>query len=281
MKDYLAQASFAFRSFTVITRNRNYGPAENVNCLLSSEIWDRYDRVILSEDDNIFANTFLQFVDYGLARFENDSRFLLVGGFAIPAKWKNDGNEEIVLLNSNANTWGFGIWRDRYMQMSALCATDYYHSILADKERTRRILTGSMNDCGAMAWYVMTGNKALNDTFMSVFARDNGKYCVYPKISKTKNYGSDGSGLNSGSVDKFGMNSVVMDKRGSISEEIFDSIPQFYEKETFEAINDVYRINIYKKLFIRFVYVTHDFWKKHPSAGIALRSLYKRMSRRF
>lgn len=272
--EYLDSAHFGFKNLHIIRRDRNYGlgPKGNLYALLSEQIWPNYDRVIISEDDNVFAKTFLQFMDCGLGCCERRKDILAVGGFAIPAKWKDDGSE-IVLLNSNANAWGFGMLRERYLEMQSVNVLDFYHSVLSSKERKQRILAGSKNDCGALAWYVMMGNGAVNDTFNSIYIRDKGMYCLFPKTSKTLNRGTDGSGQTSGKTDIYGMNTVELDDRTYFDPSVFDEIPPYYD-ETMDSVNAVYHIPWWKMLWVRFVYVTHSFWRKHPEIGNKLRKTY-------
>ena len=277
--EYLDSARFRFKSFTVIRREKNYGAGVNPRDLLIHEIWPRYDRAIISEDDNVFAPTFLQFIDHGLEKCSQRDDILTVGGFAIPAKWKDDGYET-VLLNSNANTWGYGIFRDTYFALSSLDSVEYYHALLSSKERRKRILSGSKNDCGALAWFVMIGRGGNNDTIRSIYLRDQGKYCLFPKVSKVFNTGIDGSGLSSGKKDVYGYTSVALDPRTEFDPSIFDDLPPFYEKETMKAVNDVFHIPGWKMLWVRFVFLTHSFWRKHSSFGKRLMKLYVRLNPR-
>ena len=274
IKDYLEQATFCFNSLHVLIRHRNYGLGSkgNMATLLSEEIWPYYDRVILSEDDNVFAKTFLQFMDIGLEKLENRNDIIQLGGFAIPSQWKNDGNE-LVMLNSNANGWGVGKlkkWNDELEKVDVL---DYYHSILSSKERTKKILSGSKNDCGALAWNVMTGNDVHNDTFISIYARDNDKYAVFPKVSQTKNKGSDGSGNSSGKKDVYGFNTVELDDRNNMDPTIFDNIPPYYD-ETMDAINETFHLPGWKMKWIRSIFATHNFWRDHLRIGRWIRKAY-------
>ncbi len=280
ISDYLEHAKFCFGSFHVIKRNRNYGIGSkgNLAMLLSEEIWPNYDRVILSEDDNVFAKTFLQYMDTGLEKLENRDDIIHLGGFAIPSRWKDDGNE-LVLLNSNANAWGAGRLKKWNEELYNIDVLDYYHSILSSKERTKKILSGSKNDCGGLAWYIMTGNDGHNDTFISIYSRDRGKYSVFPKVSKTINKGSDGSGSSSGKKDIYGFNSVELDERNTFDPTIFDNIPPYYE-ETMDAVNDLFHIPNWKMIWIRFVFATHNFWRRNKKIGKWMRKAYIKLNPR-
>ena len=281
VKDYLETANFCFNSFTVIKRERNYGFGIHGNSreLLVKEIWPQYDRVIISEDDNVFSPTFLQFIDYNLEVCSKREDIMGVGGYTIPANWKDDGLDT-VLLNSNANAWGYGILRDRYNEFASVEVNNYYHEILSSKERRKRLLSGSNNDCGGMAWYVMNGNDRNNDTFKSIYLRDKKKYYLFPKISQVYNNGTDGSGQSSGKVDTYGYSSVKMDTRNDIDLSRFDMIPEFYERETISAINSFYNIPMWKMVWIKFVFRTHKFWKNHSGLGKFMRKAYIRLNPR-
>lgn len=279
-KAYLESFVSPFRSFHLFVRESNFGAGRNPRQIIDELIWPNYDRLIYSEDDNVFAETFLQYMNLGLEKLENDHRILQIGGFAIPADWVDDGSEDIVLMNSNINAWGFGIWRDRWKALQAEAGRpNYYHEILSSKERKQRILSGSNNDCGAMAWYVMMGCYTVNDTFKSIYARDKGMYGVYPKKSKVRNTGTDGSGMSSGKMDLVGVSHVQVDDAHELPEDLFDDLPSFHE-ENFASINAIYPFPAWKKAFVRFVFSTHEFWLRNVGLGKKLRKLYTRLNPR-
>lgn len=279
-KLFLESFESPFKSFHLYVREKNYGADLNSRQIINEHIWPYYDRIIYSEDDNIFAETFLQYIDLGLDKLEEDRRILQIGGFAVPADWVNDGSEDVVLLNSNMNAWGFGTWKDRWEALQTAADTpDFYHGILDVKERRQRVLSGSNNDCGAMAWYIMMGLYSANDTFKSIYVRDKGMYGVYPKKSKVRNTGTDGSGMSSGKYDIVGVSRVQLDCAHDLSEDTFDNLPPFHNA-TFDAINAIYPFPVWKKVFVRFIFATHRFWLHNTGLGKKLRKLYVRLNPR-
>ncbi len=279
INEYLSSSFFHFKSIIIIRRDRNYGPGENSKDVIRNYIWPKYDRMIFTEDDNCFSKTFLQFIDIGLEKCELRDDILAIGGYALPANWKDDGSE-LVLLNSNANAWGYGMLRKSYYELANIDIHEYYHSLLSSKERTKRILSGSKNDCGGLAWFVMTGNYGINDTFKSIYIRDKGMYCLFPKTSLVFNTGSDGSGLSSGKRDTYGFTSIQIDERDMIDTTIFERIPPYYEEETMKAINSFFSIPAWKMIWVRFVFFAHRFWDKHTRLGKSLRNAYLKLNPR-
>lgn len=279
IKNYLESTVFNFKSFHIKKREKNYGIGVNADRMLTEDVLPYYDRFIFSEDDNVFAKTFLQYMDYGLDVCTRRDDIVGVGAYSLPVKWKNDGND-LVLLNSNANAWGYGLLREQYYEFKKIDVVNYYHEILSSKSRRRNVLSGSNNDCGAMAWFVMTGNGSDNDTFKSIYLRDKKKYYLVPKLSKAINEGTDGSGQSSGKVDYYGYSKAKLDSSDYIDKGTFDNIPEYYGQETMDLVNSFYHLPGWKMLWIKVVFKTHNFWKHNTWLGKFIRNTYVKLNPR-
>ena len=75
IREYLLQKhNFCFHSLNIIYRETNYfySGKGNLRCLID-EVFKKFDRCIVSEDDNVFSPNFLMFMDKALDKFEKDN----------------------------------------------------------------------------------------------------------------------------------------------------------------------------------------------------------------
>lgn len=110
---YLNEMTFNFKTLNVIKRERNYGVGPNGNyALLRKDIFERYDRMIFSEDDNIFSPNFLEYMNKGLEKFKEDDSIFAICGYKpfYPTKFENNTFSR---RNDWFFAWGYGIWKDR------------------------------------------------------------------------------------------------------------------------------------------------------------------------
>ena len=76
IREYLKTVT-GFKSLNIIERDVNFGASKNIRDARET-IYQIYDRMILSEDDNEFAPGFLEFVNKGLEVYESHDDVLAV-----------------------------------------------------------------------------------------------------------------------------------------------------------------------------------------------------------
>ena len=101
-----------FKTINIIRRDVNYGIPRNFEDAMD-KIFSVYDRVILSEDDNIFSSTFLNFVNGGLERYETRKDIFSVSGYNYPYKMPKWYRED-AYLRQDFTGWGVGLWKDKW-----------------------------------------------------------------------------------------------------------------------------------------------------------------------
>ena len=74
-----------FKNLHVIRRDHNYGVGKKGGNeeVLIEDVMQKYDRYILTEDDNEFSPCFLQYMNKALTKFYEDDDIFLVCGFNI------------------------------------------------------------------------------------------------------------------------------------------------------------------------------------------------------
>lgn len=246
-----------FKNLFVRRRDHNCGVANpNSNSsLLLSEIQQKYDRFILTEDDNEFSPNFLEYINWGLDYYKDDPSIFAICGF------KNldtdDIRNNVYKLNTIFSAWGYGTWflkKEKY-------------DILKDHDVLRRMVQqASIKDIFSSK--VLTSSSLLyqiakktfhGDVLISLLPEDE-KWCVFPRENKVRNWGWDGTGLHGGSQEAF-------EKYSSME---IDSSPHFIPEITEDLFNP--------KVLERFKEKYKHTFKEYLRAVIVV-SLYKLMGR--
>lgn len=209
-----------FKTFTVIKRERNYGPGANALDVLKNVIVPRYDRWIISEDDIEFAPCFIEYMDTCLDAYESDERILAVCGYSYPLDWSRSDTSTVFLTQATYSAWGTGQWREKSLATWKALSMDRY--LLNNAGRAfetglvDQMIAGRRTEYVA---YVTLGMgtevmEAVTDMALGPYLTLSGKWVVVPMLSKTRNNGFDGSGLNCSSIgDPRGRHSMDYDYR--------------------------------------------------------------------
>ena len=194
-----------FASITIIRRSENYGAVKNTD-EARNMIFEKYDRIIVSEDDNEFAPNFLEYVNEGLDRFEDKKEVFAVCGYNYPVNMPYDYNVNHFYTRL-FSAWGYGIWRDRFDQLQMNYSIDYVKSILNNFKNIRKLnshaemlLLHSLN--------MIRRNHLTGDTIVCLKLITEDLYCVFPVISKVRNHGYDGSGVHCGIDERYNTQAI-------------------------------------------------------------------------
>lgn len=184
----VAHAATGFKSVTVIERERNYGLADNI-IGATTELVNKYGRIITLEDDVITSPGFLQYMNDALEMYKDDEQVMHITAFmwrykgclpttffyTVPecgggwATWKRAWDHFSYDVTAAYEYWKndwtrFNIWGGNYMQKQL---EDNYN--------------GSLK-----TWFIR---------WYAVVRKMNG-LTLYPYKPLTTNIGFDGSGSN-------------------------------------------------------------------------------------
>jgi GNT-I family protein len=101
-----------FKSKTIIEAKINKGLATSVIHGVS-EVINKYNKVIVMEDDLLCSENFLEFMNDALKIYENDERIWSISGYNSPAKLPVDYKDDIYLALSGSS-WGWATWKNRW-----------------------------------------------------------------------------------------------------------------------------------------------------------------------
>ena len=180
-----------FKSITIIRRDVNYGVSNNIRDA-RERIFDQYDRMIFSEDDNEFSKTFLVFINTGLEKYENNKDIYFICGYNYPIKMPKSHKEDIY-FSYKFSAWGYGTWEKK------LNLIDWNIETLKefmDSKKNSKILKKYSNTAYNLLLKTLKTGKAYGDAIVEYNLIKKKGYSVFPVLSKVRNYGNDGSGLN-------------------------------------------------------------------------------------
>ena len=114
INDYIDTIS-GFKKVTVFKRDLNFGAVQNT-ITARKEIFNQYDEIIVSEDDNFFSPNFLEYINDGLNRYKNDDTVLAICGYNYPIETPKNYPSNVYLW-PGFSAWGFATWKDKFNQI--------------------------------------------------------------------------------------------------------------------------------------------------------------------
>jgi hypothetical protein len=185
-----------FKSVTIIERDKNWGLANSIIDGVTN-IVNKYEKIIVLEDDMITSPYFLTYMNDALNLYENNDRVVSIHGYIYPVRKKLPD----YFFLRGADCWGWATWKHSWNIFNPDA------QFLLD-EIKRQKLEKSFNFNNSYDYIGML--KAQIDGkvsswairwYASAFLAD--KYTLYPGISFVKNIGIDGSGTHCGNIGVF------------------------------------------------------------------------------
>ena len=195
-RDWLRSVGdMGFKKLHLIERTENYGtwmPGDkgNAKCLME-EVTKQYDRYIMTEDDNVFSPNFLEYMDKGLEKFENDEKVLSLIGFRWYFPIKTDGNT-YMRITTDYTPWGVGCWVKKWPAIDYM----WFKKQLTLRNVIRMYRKYGAGIVGSMFEYARKAHKGdvVIDMHVKAYMMITGMHVIVPTVSLVKNIGLDGTG---------------------------------------------------------------------------------------
>lgn len=180
----------------------------------------KYEGYIFTEDDNEFAPCFLEYIDKGLEKYKNDDSVMVIASTASNVCIDNNLYNAYKTISSSA--WGAGKWFKKEAEYRANFNRQLFVNISKSFKTMHKIFKISPDlfiaFYNTLLWkgstYVLEdGSPRDIDMNRFIYNIVNEKCIIRPTVAKTRNWGMDGSGINSG-------NSGVSALKQKLSEEI-------------------------------------------------------------
>lgn len=252
IKEYLKTFTGGFKKVTVLRATENLGVGANSARLIRYVKEQGYRYYIFSEDDNEFASNFIEYINWGLEKYENDDSLYAICSFKFLLPNAKEVNNN-VYKSQSFNAWGYGIWlkkreeydqkRDFTLMLKKVKSTPLSYAFCGSKWSKVR----DASDMLGMIYH----KKILGDTFVTIMLREYNHYCIFPMISKARNWGQDGSGLHGDSKEGQAYYSTIpLDTNEGFSLER-EEIPVITYHKSICKYHRSFRFNVYT--YVRFV----------------------------
>jgi hypothetical protein len=234
-----------FKKLHIFESETNKGLA---NSVLSgvSEIFEKYEQLIILEDDILTSSDFLQFMNKALSQYKSDHKIASISGYGfnptIPYDYKLD-----VYLTARASSWGWATWKDRWMSVDWEMRD--FGSFIADKEMVNEFKNGGDDLLPMIVKY----QKGIIDSWAIRWTYHHFKtksYCLVPVKSKVQNIGTDGSGTNFNVVNNkykvdYGASKFELPLSIEKDDRIFKSIKEFYRPSLFRKVLNFVKFRVW------------------------------------
>lgn len=195
VKEYV-QDIRGFRKVNLWIQEKNLGPGGNGK-FLYGKAFEKYSAIICTEDDNVFAPAYLDYMNQMLVRYEKDPKVWSVAGFSM---MKHRYSAKIY-KNYAFQPWGNGRWKDKWDALSQMDRKKLYEESAG---KTGKIISMYFNNRWLFCVYMNRllkegtepGESRLTDAILTLIFYLRGYYAVFPSKSLVKNNGFDGTGVN-------------------------------------------------------------------------------------
>ncbi len=210
IKEYLKTIDeLGFKKCHVFYQDKNLGPILNRD-FLYDKVRQSFDTYIFTEDDNVFSPCFLDYVNKGLEKYENDPDVLYIFGYRSDVKDDSINNVEEVYFHA---PWGFGAWIDKEKEFEEQVTRENFRCLVRNKEVSQRLYKYSPFDFRCLFEAAMTEKKDVKGPYSGYLRKDgdlafidhtvspvmfaNELYGIVPMKSLVRNTGvEDGSGAH-------------------------------------------------------------------------------------
>jgi len=82
-----------------------------------SQVIEKYGKAIVLEDDLILAPNFLDFINQGLERYENERKIFSICGYGLKIKTTANYNSDAYFC-TRSSSWGWATWKGRWQSVN-------------------------------------------------------------------------------------------------------------------------------------------------------------------
>lgn len=201
----VAEACTGFKSLAVEKKMDLLSGSELIHAGVA-QIFEKYESIIVLEDDLIVREDFLLYMNLSLTRYNTDDRVSQISAWnyeTIPY-----GSPECTYFFPTTTPWGWGTWRRAWQYTPNL--TEEFNWLTNRSRRIHNFNFKENYDCLGMIEAVITDNYDAWDAQWYLHCFRNSKLILYPNSSLIINRGFDGSGLNF--TREFQWNKNIFDK---------------------------------------------------------------------
>ena len=202
--DYLPSIS-GFKAVHVFMRPDNWGQSKNGSDL-RNRIRDKYDRYILSEDDNEFSPNYLEYMNQCLERYKDNPDVIQICGYSY-VDWRVKRYPYNAFPMQGFSAWGAGKWfskRDEYAN-SEFPKID---RIITDPHLVKILFKKKMHIPVHQMMFRTKFKFSGSDVRFRCYCAVHDKFCIFPAVSKVRNLGFDEESTNCIKLDSYAKQTI-------------------------------------------------------------------------
>lgn len=174
----------------IIVSNYNKGLADSIVSGITYA-FQRYDAVIVLEDDCVASPCYMQFMIQGLEKYKEMKRIYSVSGYGWPIFLDKDQFDAYSC--GRVSTLGWGTWKDRWKDFKK--DTDILKRIKTDPVKSKNLLTWG-KDLEVMLAETIRGQCDSWGVYWALNVIENNGICINPYISLIEYIGWDDTATN-------------------------------------------------------------------------------------
>jgi len=198
VRDYIKNLN-GFKKITPILFSKNVG-IEYASFFSVQRVFKKYDKIIMSEDDNVFSPLFLTYMNRMMDFYKNDKSVFAVSGFSpnvFTSNYSIDKNE--LFKSRSCAVWGFSISKENFMKFSKFIYKKNLLSVLnkdlADKSFVKKLNEISLGYYPHFLHCIKQQQQPAFDHLISYYCLKYNLVNIHSLKTYVKNYGHDGTGL--------------------------------------------------------------------------------------
>lgn len=257
---YLDETKFVFKKLHVFkqTKNLGIGIGSNYGFLIKYAM-QHYDRFILSEDDNVFALGYLDFMNEALEKYKDDNSVFSICGYSFYYNLKFDNNN-FFRQHSDFNAWGCGYWKEKYNEMLRH-DVNYLRKMVYSPCKVLKLWRVSNLQVAHLSSFSRKCNFKWGDNFQTIYMIDHGMTQIMPAKSLVRNIGWDESGQHcAGFTDDINLKHITQEIDESptfeglkgTGWEFFRENEKAIREEDFQRCTFLHALNVYLRRVIGF-----------------------------
>lgn len=187
------EKTHGFHSLTVYRRTTNYffsgkGNASSV----IKELRQRYEAYIFSEDDNVFAPCFLEYINKGLEIYKDDERVLAICGYSHPCDFSDEGHT-VFAQSINYSAWGTATWYKKSILNRNLLHKSYFRKVFYSPSKMLKVMQTGWSRVLNVIDNSQSNNIKATDYNLSLLMLLNKQVMIMPVKPLVRNMGWDDS----------------------------------------------------------------------------------------
>lgn len=244
--DYLKSRKFHFKRTNIYIQEENLGARENRD-FLRNIAFSEHDKLIMMEDDMEVSVNFFEYMNKAFDYCEENPEIFGVCAYQIPV----DACEGTAYKTQHIS-WGFGTFKKNWDRLQNEVSEEWLDKYVWNVREMFELFK-----CSKRTFYYLYNNYLLNknpiyfgedrrirtiDIIKEIYLRKTKQYVLLPTVTKIKNNGFDGSGVNCGSAKQRANEIDMVDQKDTfnlILEDNKKNISKLVKVMSWAGVNDI------------------------------------------